>query len=385
MHIVYALDQTGKELDMALFEEDRIVGNDSISWTPGIAELWAEFENNLKDNWKASKRRIGSEKRSFYLQKLSLMAENAQQAENAQVVENARMAQSTSKGKVWLNYRDSTSRHLQQDSHPVYPHQVLEIFRGGRDFARIQRQLDVVASLTADKVMKALQISGFKGNEAAIQELLAQCKDPSFEFSKSKLWPLNPPQASESIKSLSTWKLLKGNVSYRDALLKNKQPSSLSTQSMRTEEVNFCRNVLRELKEQQYYNISRQFLEPPVLVRAELEQYLRRIEVPMFLSTISENMKKGAYNNNPADFYRDVKLMFSNCYLSKHRKAKPTTMASSLRKSLTRSGLRKTNGSRNQDARTPLLRESVVLMTLLLQSLTNAASWDNIDLMTLHL
>lgn len=79
-------------------------------------------------------------------------------------------------------------------------------------------------------------------------------------------------------------------------------------------ELRFCNQVIKELMSKKLYNYNFPFLQPVDPVALNIPHYFEVVKTPMDLGTIQSNLANNKYENAD-DFERDVRLIFSNCYL----------------------------------------------------------------------
>ncbi|KAM3123242.1 hypothetical protein CJJ07_004930 [Candidozyma auris] len=79
-------------------------------------------------------------------------------------------------------------------------------------------------------------------------------------------------------------------------------------------ELRFCNQVLKELTSKKLYSINFPFLQPVDPVALNIPHYFDVVKNPMDLGTIQSNLANNKYENAD-DVERDVRLVFSNCYL----------------------------------------------------------------------
>lgn len=79
-------------------------------------------------------------------------------------------------------------------------------------------------------------------------------------------------------------------------------------------ELRFCQQILKEFTSKKYENISWPFLEPVDPVTMDCPSYFDVIKNPMDLSTIQNKLSNGDYETAD-DFEKDIRLVFTNCYI----------------------------------------------------------------------
>lgn len=79
-------------------------------------------------------------------------------------------------------------------------------------------------------------------------------------------------------------------------------------------ELRFCNQVIKELTSKKLYNINFPFLQPVDPVALNIPHYFDVVKNPMDLGTIQSNLANNKYENGD-EFERDVRLVFTNCYL----------------------------------------------------------------------
>lgn len=79
-------------------------------------------------------------------------------------------------------------------------------------------------------------------------------------------------------------------------------------------ELRFCNQVIKELTSKKHFAINFPFLQPVDPVALNIPNYHEIVKTPMDLGTIQTNLANNQYENGD-EFHRDVKLVFSNCYL----------------------------------------------------------------------
>jgi bromodomain-containing factor 1 len=78
-------------------------------------------------------------------------------------------------------------------------------------------------------------------------------------------------------------------------------------------ELKFCEHVLTELKKPKYSLFNLAFMEPVDPVALNIPNYFTIIKNPMDLSTVTKNLRDGAYTSSK-EFEKDVRLIFNNCF-----------------------------------------------------------------------
>ncbi|KUJ18201.1 Bromodomain-containing protein [Mollisia scopiformis] len=96
---------------------------------------------------------------------------------------------------------------------------------------------------------------------------------------------------------------------------KNKDlPYSVRPKSKKhAHELKFCEEILTELNKAKYRDFVSPFQTPVDPVALGIPQYFAMIKKPMDLSTMSQKLKAGSYNN-AADFDKDIRQMLWNCF-----------------------------------------------------------------------
>ncbi|PHH52554.1 Bromodomain-containing factor 1 [Ceratocystis fimbriata CBS 114723] len=79
-------------------------------------------------------------------------------------------------------------------------------------------------------------------------------------------------------------------------------------------ELEFCEEVLVEIRHPRHYAINAAFLEPVDPVALDIPNYFQVVKKPMDLSTIASKLQASEYQS-PKQFISDFDLMFRNCYL----------------------------------------------------------------------
>ncbi|KAL5614427.1 uncharacterized protein BROUX77_000264 [Berkeleyomyces rouxiae] len=79
-------------------------------------------------------------------------------------------------------------------------------------------------------------------------------------------------------------------------------------------ELEFCEEVLNEIRNSRHYAINAAFLEPVDPVALDIPNYFQVVKKPMDLSTIASKLQASEYQS-PKQFISDFDLMFRNCYL----------------------------------------------------------------------
>lgn len=79
-------------------------------------------------------------------------------------------------------------------------------------------------------------------------------------------------------------------------------------------ELRYCNQVIKELTSKKHYNINFPFLQPVDPVALGIPKYTEVVKEPMDLGTIQTKLANNQYENGD-EFERDVRLVFTNCYL----------------------------------------------------------------------
>lgn len=79
-------------------------------------------------------------------------------------------------------------------------------------------------------------------------------------------------------------------------------------------ELRFSQQVLKELMSKKYESISWPFLEPVDPITMDCPNYFNVVKTPMDLGTVQNKLSNGEYET-ANDFEKDVRLVFSNCFL----------------------------------------------------------------------
>ena len=79
-------------------------------------------------------------------------------------------------------------------------------------------------------------------------------------------------------------------------------------------ELRYCQSILKDFISKKYENISWPFLEPVDPITMDCPNYFDIIKNPMDLGTIQNKLHNGEYET-ANDFEKDIRLMFSNCFI----------------------------------------------------------------------
>lgn len=79
-------------------------------------------------------------------------------------------------------------------------------------------------------------------------------------------------------------------------------------------ELRFCNQLIKDLTSKKLYNINFPFLQPVDPVALNIPNYREIIKEPMDFGTIQGKLANNQYENGE-EFERDVRLIFTNCYL----------------------------------------------------------------------
>lgn len=79
-------------------------------------------------------------------------------------------------------------------------------------------------------------------------------------------------------------------------------------------ELRFCNQVIRELTSKKHFNVNFPFLQPVDPVALGIPNYTEIVKNPMDLGTIQTKLANNQYENGEG-FEKDVRLVFTNCYL----------------------------------------------------------------------
>ncbi|GEQ67532.1 hypothetical protein JCM33374_g1197 [Metschnikowia sp. JCM 33374] len=79
-------------------------------------------------------------------------------------------------------------------------------------------------------------------------------------------------------------------------------------------ELRFCNQVIRELTSKKHFNVNFPFLQPVDPIALNIPNYTEVVKTPMDLGTIQTKLANNQYENGD-DFEKDVRLVFTNCYL----------------------------------------------------------------------
>lgn len=93
----------------------------------------------------------------------------------------------------------------------------------------------------------------------------------------------------------------------------NKDLNYSEPQPRKKGEMAYCANILKVLKSKSLESIAFPFKEPVDPVALGCPDYFEVIKQPMDLSTITKKLQSNEYNT-AADFEKDIRLMFKNCY-----------------------------------------------------------------------
>ncbi|PVV04805.1 hypothetical protein BB560_000688 [Smittium megazygosporum] len=80
-----------------------------------------------------------------------------------------------------------------------------------------------------------------------------------------------------------------------------------------------CSSIIKELFDKKHYDIALYFYEPVDYVALDIPTYPKIIKNPMDLGTIKTKLENNEYSE-VSEFYKDVKLVFHNCYKFNHKK-----------------------------------------------------------------
>ncbi|CAG8556475.1 5279_t:CDS:10, partial [Acaulospora colombiana] len=90
-------------------------------------------------------------------------------------------------------------------------------------------------------------------------------------------------------------------------------PAMRRKKSKKNIELNFCRQVLRELRKRTHWHYAYPFYEPVDAEKLGVPDYYKIISHPMDLSTINSKLENDQYTG-AEEFEADIRLMFQNCY-----------------------------------------------------------------------
>lgn len=79
-------------------------------------------------------------------------------------------------------------------------------------------------------------------------------------------------------------------------------------------ELRYCQSILKDFISKKYENISWPFLEPVDPITMDCPNYFDIIKNPIDLGTIQNKLHNGEYET-ANDFEKDIRLMFSNCFI----------------------------------------------------------------------
>jgi hypothetical protein len=124
---------------------------------------------------------------------------------------------------------------------------------------------------------------------------------------------LNNTRSISDLTEVSAKRMKKDNSSNQENPKENRSFSESKEQSntfVKSEEYNKCEFILRRMKKHKYGG---PFLEPVDPVALNIPTYFTIIKHPMDISTIENNLTHGKYTSI-IGFYKDVDLMFRNCF-----------------------------------------------------------------------
>ncbi|CAG8762686.1 17177_t:CDS:2, partial [Acaulospora morrowiae] len=90
-------------------------------------------------------------------------------------------------------------------------------------------------------------------------------------------------------------------------------PAIRRKKSKKNIELNFCRQVIRELRKRTHWHYAYPFYEPVDAEKLGVPDYYKIISNPMDLTTINSKLENDQYTS-AEEFEADIRLMFQNCY-----------------------------------------------------------------------
>ena len=195
------------------------------------------------------------------------------------------------------------------------------------DLSTIEKKLNVNAyedpiQLIEDFNLMVENCFKFNGKDSAISSMVKNILS-SFEKHINNLPPKELPDKKStsskkiSSKSISTPLISGGGRPKREIHPPKPKdmPYDIRPKKKKYQpELRYCQSILKDFISKKYENISWPFLEPVDPITMDCPNYFDIIKNPMDLGTIQNKLHNGEYET-ANDFEKDIRLMFSNCFI----------------------------------------------------------------------
>lgn len=196
------------------------------------------------------------------------------------------------------------------------------------DLSTIEKKLNVNAyedpiQLIEDFNLMVENCFKFNGKDSAISSMVKNILS-SFEKHINNLPPKElPDKKSTSSKKISSKSISTPLISSNGGRPKREihppkpkdMPYDIRPKKKKYQpELRYCQSILKDFISKKYENISWPFLEPVDPITMDCPNYFDIIKNPMDLGTIQNKLHNGEYET-ANDFEKDIRLMFSNCFI----------------------------------------------------------------------